>query len=510
MMQKILKLNAECESYYLNGDYNSALRTGLAALVLDKNSPIVHHNLGATYYQQNDYKKAIYHCQKAASLFTAINQYNRETIITLCNSLIMVGKLNDAKSLALQAYQGTKDIVFDGLGKTCDLVLYQKIVSAIGGVFDAATISNNIVFGAIHSYRIGHLAANTEMYLRLRQLGRIPDDKTYIFVSGENPANRQLLEMYKKHLTIIENQILFEFLMQYGPRVLNHWINTYTLYKSTEYEEFTTTDTTIQFTPEEEERGRSELSSMGIGKYDWFVCVFSRDSEYLNVHTVGADWSYHDYRDDDINTYRKAIKYIIDNGGFVVRIGQYVSQKLRLKHNRMIHYAGSDFRNDFMDIYLCAKCRFIMGSGSGIINAATDPFETPYLGINCVPIGLKPYTKKSMYIPKKIKQIESDQFLAYKSFFSEFNDRDNPAFGDGVKLKELGYLHIDNTEEEIYEATVEMLKLLENDFTFSDDDRELLERYYALYPDDHFNKKNKTPIAISFLKRNYKLFFGDE
>src|SRR3972149_7491860 len=56
-----------------------------------------------------------------------------------------------------------------------------------------------IKFCAIIFHRIGHLAANTELFLRRLRAGYYDKDCLYIgfSIAGMKPSNRQLLDMFK-------------------------------------------------------------------------------------------------------------------------------------------------------------------------------------------------------------------------------------------------------------------------------------------------------------------------
>ena len=86
---------------------------------------------------------------------------------------------------------------------------------------------------------------------------------------------------------------------------------------------------------------------------DWFVVIYARDEAYLNEtqsHQLPGGWDYHNHRNADINSYHLAIQYILDQGGFVIRTGYKVKNKLDFIHPRVIDYANL-CRNDFMDIF---------------------------------------------------------------------------------------------------------------------------------------------------------------
>lgn len=502
------KLIKESELLYNRGDYKGTAIAALKVIDADETNAVAHHNAGAAYFRLENYKKAIFHSNRACDLNSINKVFNKATVENLCNALITVGRLDDAENILVRVVQHTNDqLLLELLHKTRQLRIH-KILQGVIGIFDAMGEYCTVVIGVIHSHRIGHLISNTENFLRLRQLGRISDDKKYVFFATEDPVNRQMLTMYNRHLAIIENETVFKFLTSQACEMLERterWINLYSLLKGNEYELFRSTQPTVQFTEEEEERGRIELEQMGITKNDWFVCIFARDSSYLNVHTPGGDWSYHDHRDTDINLFRKTIDFIIKQGGHVIRMGEIVNTPLKYKHKRMIHYAGSDLRSDFMDVYLGAKCRFFIGSASGIYDFATA-FERPVCAIDVVPIGYKPFAKNTCYMPQRMKSKIDGKYVPYEQIY-----REHALFltDDGNLLRDKGYLHERNTSDEIFEATVEMFNRT-NGVQYTEEELALLEKYFALYPEDHLHYCNKNPISVSYLKRNYKLFFGND
>jgi putative glycosyltransferase (TIGR04372 family) len=363
--------------------------------------------------------------------------------------------------------------------------------------------------GGLISQRIGHLALNTDLFFRKRQLYGTPEKTVYIFLAG-SVANRQLMTMWKRHLRIIENRLLrglfhyatplWEKSRFFEPLEMN----------SEEYPEFNLAKPTLKFTAEEEKRGRENLKAMGIDpEKDWFVCIFERDTRYLQevfaTKTFGkGDWSYHDFRNGDINSYRSAIDYIVGKGGFVLRMGSHPNGPLDYRHERVIDYAMKH-RTDFMDIYLAVKCRFFLGSDGGITDIPII-FDVARVGINISPPGGATIGKNSLFIPKKVKDRNTDQYSSLAEFILKTKNRDNPIIWNGHSFRQAGYAYENNTEQEILEVTREMVERLEGTFVQTAEDKVLLDKYFGLFPPDHRYIKVKTPIGRDFLKKNRNLF----
>ena len=67
-------------------------------------------------------------------------------------------------------------------------------------------------------------------------------------------------------------------------------------------------------------------------------------------------------------------------------MGKNDETKLNYTCDNVIDYANSQYRSDFMDIYLTSKCEFFISSGGGLDGVAVI-FDKPILYINYVPIG---------------------------------------------------------------------------------------------------------------------------
>ena len=126
-----------------------------------------------------------------------------------------------------------------------------------------------------------------------------------------------------------------------------------------------------------------------------------RDSAYLDNHQV-KDWSYHNYRDSDIQNFVLAAEDLADRGYFVIRMGAKVYESIKSDHPRVIDYATNGMRNDFMDIYLGAKCEFCITSGLGF-DAVPVIFRTHIVSVGELPLGwLRTFLTKMISISKHI------------------------------------------------------------------------------------------------------------
>lgn len=351
--------------------------------------------------------------------------------------------------------------------------------------------------------RIGEFCLESEAFLDNIKSNEFYKNKKIICLSYKDDseiANKTLYDLYRvvfkrnKNLILLENNFLNRYL-QYC--INNKFIdNKYQLnieQKSNAYELFTNKTPIINFTKQDIEKGEFLLQKMNFKKP--FVCVFARDSHYLEQNFKYYDWSYHNYRDADINSYELAIKYLIDKNYNVIRIGSVSNQELNFKHPRCIDYPFSDFRSEFMDIFLISQCSFAIGGHSGILDIC-NAFSKTRLGVNNMPIDCPSYaTKDDLYIPKKIKK--DSKYISLEKYF-EIIESSGLSHFKSETYKQLNFEIQNNSPKEILMLVKEYL----GDFTYNEIDVVNLEKYYKAHSKSKQFSNVKTKIGTQFLRDN--------
>lgn len=360
-----------------------------------------------------------------------------------------------------------------------------------------------VKIGLLRADRIGHLAMNTEVFLRRLQLGRLPASPVRVFVAA--PAgNRQLLAMYKRHLRIVESRVLTKFFGLWEKRLSKTPFYEPLAGRSNEYDEFGLGRATLNFTIQEEERGKAALARLGIREDDWFVCFHNRDSAYLDRAAPKQDWSYHDYRNCDVRNFLSAADYVAQRGGYALRMGAAVDDPLPIGlHARIIDYATLH-RDDFLDIYLIAKCRFMIGSDTGLAQVATA-FDVPVVNTNVPRIDWAAFRPQDIFIQKKLFDESLGRLLTYPEILA----KGHQLFVKSSYLAEHRLRLVENTPEEILEAAREMTERLDGTLQETPEDGELQERYRRFFSPAHSCCGYKSRIGRDFLRRNRDIVFGD-
>jgi putative glycosyltransferase (TIGR04372 family) len=360
-------------------------------------------------------------------------------------------------------------------------------------------------WGNLHTSRIGHFAANTELYLCERDAGINVPRSRYVdfFFTGELICNQQLAKMWKRVLRVwpawIQSPI--DLANRLIPSGEIHKIGNNTQSDRDVHNLLDRFPPHLNFTAEEESRGAAGLGMLGIPADAPFVCLIVRDSAYLDAHSP-RDWSYHHYRDIDIQNYVLAVEELADRGYFVVRMGAKVRDSIKSDHPRVIDYATNGMRSDFMDIYLGAKCSFCVSGSSGF-NAVPLIFRRPIVFGNEAPFGyLMTYRAQFISIPRHYFSLQKNRELTLREIFTTgagFYLRTSDYASEGIQL-------IENTCEEIRDAAVEMVERLTGTWKPQEDDEALQRKFWEIFPT---NAKASDNVLSDENSANGKPLYGE-
>ena len=358
----------------------------------------------------------------------------------------------------------------------------------------------------VQSYGIGHLAYNTDIFLRQSGVTSSRETKvSYLGVAGNPVANQQLLNMYKRKFSINQNNVVYKLLEPLYTMKKTSYFESLWHYHDTAYPYwnyvFDKDSEVLNFTPAEEEKGKSILSGMGVAANSWFICFHARDPCYMGKAYSRGDWSYHNFRDCDIKNYLKATKYIDACGGFAIRMGEHVEEELpELKESGVVDYA-INHRSDFGDIYFPAKAKFFLGNTAGIFLVSTI-FRVPVALANFVPLEIiTPFGPGDLFVPKKIWSIEKKRFLTFREIFESGIGR----WQFGEKYTGAGLEVIENTSEEILDLAREMNERLDGIFESTEEDEELQRAFHSLIKPNHLCYGTPVRMGTKFLRENREL-----
>jgi putative glycosyltransferase (TIGR04372 family) len=352
--------------------------------------------------------------------------------------------------------------------------------------------------------RIGHLVLDFESYIKERLLQGRTQKPLYI-VDDRVPCNRCMLDYWRTYIRVIEGSWArpLQSLNTYGPLVdnLEHRY-AYTLEGAASCFAIESAwgDRLPLFVlgSDHARRGEACLAEMGLPPGAWFVCVHARSDGF----SPGDEFC-HRYRNVSIKTYFPAMEDIVRRGGWCIRVGDPSMEPLP-SLPQTIDYARSSFKSDWMDVFLGARCRFFLGSSSGLF-LISSAFGVPSALTNMAPMACAfSVFRRDISIPKLI--------LASNGSAMSFPALLSSPIGD-MRFAEMfdaaGVTHRANTSEEIRELVTEMLDRLEGTYVSTKEDEARQTAFKSLFHDGHYSYKSCARICDAFLRRHENLFSNE-
>lgn len=363
-----------------------------------------------------------------------------------------------------------------------------------------------IRLGPIFSKRIGHFTITTELYLCEEDLNSRGLRTVDIFYYKPEPiCNYQLKKMWDRRLNVSRfNNIAYyvDRMNRYLPGSQRYLIPMDPKKDIDTKGLLARTSPHLQFIHQEEEQGRKELFKMGIPEDASFICFHARDSAYLDNIYSDYNWRKHDFRDCNIQNYLPALEELTKRGYFVIRMGSVVKEALNTANPKIIDYA-TRYRTEFLDIYLSAKCRFFIGSASGIDHVATL-FRRPVAYVNFIPLGrVHSWGLNDLFIPKNLWLRKESRFLTFPEILNSGIGQFGVAKSE--KYGELGIDVIENMPEEITNLVIEMDDRLNGRWQTKEEDEELQRCFWLLFKNSKFHRKITIRIGADFLRQNQEL-----
>lgn len=363
------------------------------------------------------------------------------------------------------------------------------------------------------SERLGHFAANTELYLCERDAGVNTPKLPYVDLWYHNwpVSNRQLAKMWGRVLHVGPRWLLAPVSRMNSliPGGEAHRIGENTQLDRDVHNLLDRFPPHLSFLSEEEKRGEDGLRALGIPQGASFVCLIVRDSGYLEKSLPWKRWNYHDYRDCNVQNYVLAAQELTKRGYYVVRVGAVVKEAMNVNHPMIIDYAVNGTRSDFMDIYLGAKCEFCISNGTGF-DAVSYIFRRPIVYVDVAPAGpLSTSSSKFLTTIKKYWLRDEVRFMTFREIFesgaayfyysSEYERK-------RIELRE-------STPEEIAAVVLEMESRLNGAWQSTEEDETLQRRFWEIFPkqtranwsSETLHGDIRSRIGTDFLRRNAAL-----
>ncbi len=303
-------------------------------------------------------------------------------------------------------------------------------------------------------------------------------------------SNLFLSNLYKKHLIIIENfllYILFYPLVVSRFTSINNWkyetINPNSEFNkihSKFYEKYNTyilaDDKDFLF----EKNFLQLCDELKIDKEKKIISIHQKDDKFYDGSLS---------RGSKIQLLNKTINYLLDNNYFVIRFISKVSEKMEYNNKSYLEILVSS-EKDKLNQYIILKNSNLVICHQGGIHSYNQVIDVPFLQINSIPININPIIKeKDMVIFKKFISIKNNKKMNIKDIL----ENNLHLYTDIRTLKEKGIELIENDEEEIFNAMIDILNKKNNSLT---------DKFKLFLPDYISFKYSNSKLSPSFLEKN--------
>jgi putative glycosyltransferase (TIGR04372 family) len=352
--------------------------------------------------------------------------------------------------------------------------------------------------GVLH--RFGETATQLDPYVKMRELGWMTAGQDRLIAPAEIVANNCYLDYWSDYIDIIRDPEEIDQLIDLATDLRIH-----TRFFRTPDGQFVSKmqgqaavqkawqtankSPLLKLREDHRIKGRAALEKLGLPADAWFACLHVREAGYLKPHEAEL----HAFRDAHIEDYLLAVEAITAKGGWVVRLGDPSMTALPPMPN-VIDIVKMDDREDWLDVYLLAAAKFVLGTTSGPTPVAAT-FGTPVIMTNMVPHGERGPNENSLFLPKLYAGPDGQIVPFHKML-----EGDIRWLWNGKILRKTGLTVVDNTPEELRDITLEMMARQDPDEENDTNDATLQDRYRALFDrDDDFDTGSQ--IGRAFISK---------
>ena len=345
-----------------------------------------------------------------------------------------------------------------------------------------------------------NFATDLALYLCKKKFGLDEPKINYLdlfYISDQDKVyNRQLAKMWKRKLLFLPSFILEPIYNcnYYLPNHEKYRIEVLTSKRERDVNNLFLKFRALNFTPEEELHGKSILKKMGLKSSDKFIIFAIRDKGYekLKIGSSRQDWSHNNFRNFNIDDFLLAANALTKRGYFVIRLGVNVEKPIISSNPKIIDYANSEYRTDFMDIYLASKCYFCVNTSNGISDIC-QVFNKPVAMI-VSPVGDLPTFKKNfLFITKPHFSFKKKKYLTLNEIFTS-----NVGFCYNAKEFKKKKIILKNlNSKEIKEFVIEFEELLSKKKIINQKEKALQRKFKLLFENNikkfSYQKNTKLP-----------------
>ena len=260
------------------------------------------------------------------------------------------------------------------------------------------------------------------------------------------------------------------------------------------------------FSNSEIKKGDLILKKMNFNLENNYVVINIRENNYLqknhikNRSILKQVGSQYDFRNQDLNNYKHTINSLKVHNYSVMKTGSVYSQKISFNSDNFYDYSRFKDKNHFMDLFVYYRSIFSIIGASGSWSYSTI-FDKPIIYTGLYWPYIIPSKKNDLFIPAlyfhKIKK-RYLSILEIDELFKKYNN-------NTITLSLLSSLDLEfhqNSPEDIWDVTEEMILKLKNKWNIDSEDEYLNKKFNLIIDKLGYLKKTNYPrIGSKFLKK---------
>jgi putative glycosyltransferase (TIGR04372 family) len=239
-------------------------------------------------------------------------------------------------------------------------------------------------------HRYGHLALEPEIFLAEKEISKKNRQakqrviSIWSFGPTSKQSNRFLAKKWKEELSVCPSWLIGS-LHKAGQILPFLKLDQAKLSITGNSNGLDKTNPHISLSDEEIAFGKQQIAAMGIDPDKPYVCLIVRDGGYYKSK---GDFESAGFKllNFDINDFAGVAEELIDNGFQVIRMGSGTESPFSSKPEGVVDYAVSEYRSEFLDVYLAATCKFAVSTQTGP-DAVCMLFRRPVLYVDVTRYG---------------------------------------------------------------------------------------------------------------------------
>lgn len=356
---------------------------------------------------------------------------------------------------------------------------------------------------------IGHLMLEPDCYIKEQLLQHRKLRPTWMVPVRGQPANQAAMRYWSTYFTVIDEPLWIRLLgpLAYHP-LTRFGTSRYTTATSIAADCYPIATAwgnrppLLSITAADDDRGRLALARFGLKDTDWYVCVHNRESGYANQDPAKEE-HLHNHRNMPVEAFVLAIEYILSQGGKCFRMGD-PTMRPAPQIPGLIDYALSPHREDWLDLYLSAHCRFFLGGNSGAMLMATT-FGRPVAAVNMSPLTSVPYGIHDLYIPALYRRASTGRLMT----FAEIVDSPTANIRTTVDFAEHDIELVPNTPEKIRDLAAEQLQRVLGRYVPESVNEQRQARFQSLFKPGHHCYGGSARIGDAFWKHTRRCWIEE-